>query len=65
MYLLTSIRFNGGDILFQLIMFTMLLAVPLAIIVLLLLVLRNRNNRLKRVEEKLDKLLSDKDNKKI
>ncbi|MHC0035323.1 hypothetical protein [Pseudoneobacillus sp. C159] len=60
MYLLTAAHgMNVGDIIFQLIMFIILLAIPLAIIIVFL-VIRKNNNRLKRVEEKIDKLLSEK-----
>jgi F0F1-type ATP synthase membrane subunit b/b' len=63
LYLLTSahIGINAGDIFFQLIMFLILLAIPLSVIVVFF-VLKKSNNRLKRVEEKLDKLLLDKEN---
>jgi large-conductance mechanosensitive channel len=53
---------NAGDIIFQLIMFCIILAIPFTIIKVFL-VLRKSNNRLKRVEEKLDKLISEKENK--
>jgi hypothetical protein len=55
---------NTGDIIFQLISFLFLLTIPVGIIIFVVF-LRRRNNRLKRVEEKLDKLISDKDNGKI
>lgn len=61
LYLFTAAHgINVGDIIFQLIMFFILLAIPLAIITVVLVV-RKRNNRLKRVEEKIDKLLSEMD----
>jgi preprotein translocase subunit YajC len=61
LYLLTAAHgINVGDTIFQLIMFFILLAIPLAIITVFL-VIRKNNNRLKRVEEKLDNLLSVKD----
>ncbi len=44
-----------------LIMFVILLAIPLAII-LLILFFKNRNKRLDRIEDKVDKILSDKGN---
>ena len=54
---------NTGDILFQLISFLFLLSIPV-VIILFVVVLRKRNSRLKRVEEKLDQLLSDKEKEK-
>jgi len=54
---------NIGDIIFQLIMFLIVLAIPLAIIIVFI-ILRKRNCRLKRVEEKLDKLILEKEDKK-
>lgn len=56
-------RLNTGDIIFQLIAFIIVLTIPLGIIIVLF-VFKKRNNRLKRVEEKLDKLLSEKENEK-
>jgi len=61
MYLATA-TLNGGDLLFQLIMFTILLAIPATILVAFL-IMKKRNNRLKQVEEKLDKLLEKVENK--
>ncbi|UTE76736.1 hypothetical protein [Rossellomorea sp. KS-H15a] len=55
---------NTGDIIFQLVSLVFLLAIPVGII-LFVVILRRRNSRLKRVEEKLDKLLADKDNSKV
>ncbi|OXS59536.1 hypothetical protein B0G93_1106 [Bacillus sp. V-88] len=55
---------NTGDIIFQLVSLVFLLAIPVGIIVLVV-ILRRRNSRLKRVEEKLDKLLADKDNSRL
>ncbi|WP_053362380.1 hypothetical protein [Bacillus sp. FJAT-27251] len=52
---------NGGDILFQFIMLILLLATA-AVIISVFMTIRKRNDRLKRVEEKLDKLLTDKEN---
>lgn len=60
MYLLLA-GFNGGDIAFQLFMFLFMLGIPAAIIFLFIKVLRNRKSRLNRIEEKLDKLLKEKD----
>ena len=48
--------FNAGDILFQLLAFVFLLTIP-AIIVILFFIFKRRNDRLKRVEEKIDHLL--------
>ncbi|MCS0787920.1 hypothetical protein [Cytobacillus pseudoceanisediminis] len=48
--------FNAGDILFQLLAFVFLLTIP-AIIVSLFFIFKRRNDRLKRVEEKIDHLL--------
>ncbi|WP_409250851.1 DUF4083 family protein [Bacillus sp. SCS-153A] len=60
MFLLQA-SFNVGDILFQLIMFILLLAVPAGVI--LLVVSRKKQNaqRLDRIEEKVDRLLKEKD----
>jgi preprotein translocase subunit YajC len=52
---------NGGDILFQFIMLILLLAIA-AVILSVFMTIRRRNDRSKRVEEKLDKLLTDKEN---
>jgi hypothetical protein len=51
---------NVGDIIFQLIMLFIILAIPLTIITVVVAIRKN-NNRLKRVEEKLDKLLTEKE----
>ena len=68
MFLLASAQstatINIGDIIFQLISFTIFLAIPVAII-LIVVVLWKRNNRLKRVEEKVDKLLGEQENDKM
>jgi methyl-accepting chemotaxis protein len=55
---------NTGDIIFQLVSLVFLLAIPVGIIIFVVII-RRRNSRLKRVEEKLDKLLADKDNSKV
>ncbi|NMH67883.1 hypothetical protein HF072_03675 [Bacillus sp. RO3] len=55
---------NTGDIIFQLMSFLFLLAIPVGIIIFVV-VLRRRTSRLKRVEEKLDKIISEKDNSKV
>ena len=57
--ILSQAGFNAGDILFQLLAFAFLLTVP-AIIVILFFIFKRRNDRLKRVEEKLDRLLENK-----
>lgn len=64
LYLMSVIQggFNVGDLIFQLVMFISLLFIPLAIIGIIWF-LKKRNNRLKRVEEKLDQLLSEKNEK--
>ncbi|MBN8202167.1 hypothetical protein [Bacillus sp. NTK034] len=54
--ILSQSGFNAGDILFQLLAFAFLLTVP-AIIVILFFIFKRRNDRLKRVEEKLGRLL--------
>ncbi|KON89990.1 hypothetical protein AF332_26315 [Sporosarcina globispora] len=54
--------FNSGDLLFQLLAFAFLLTVP-PIIVILFFVFKRRNDRLKRVEDKLDRLLADREDK--
>ncbi|MDM5227214.1 hypothetical protein QUF73_13465 [Cytobacillus sp. NJ13] len=51
--------FNGGDILFQLLAFAFLLTIP-AFMVILFFIFKRRNDRIKRVEEKLDRLLENK-----
>ena len=55
---------NTGDIIFQLVSLVFLLAIPVGIIIFVV-ILRRRNSRLKRVEEKLDKLISDKENGRV
>ncbi|MCA0147176.1 hypothetical protein LCD52_00085 [Rossellomorea vietnamensis] len=60
----SSTTVNTGDIIFQLVSLVFLLAIPVGII-LFVVILRRRNSRLKRVEEKVDKLLADKDNSKV
>lgn len=62
LYLLANIGgLYTGDIIFQLLTF-LLIPVTIVVIVALFFVLRKRNERLKRVEEKLDKVLSEKEN---
>lgn len=48
--------FNAGDILFQLLAFVFLLTIP-AILVILFFIFKRRNDRLKRMEERIDHLL--------
>jgi hypothetical protein len=65
LYLLASVGgVNTGDIIFQLVSFFLLLAIPVGIIIVVV-VFRKRNSRQKRIEEKLDKLLSDKEKEKL
>jgi hypothetical protein len=65
LYLLASVGgVNTGDIIFQLVSFLLLLAIPVGIIIVVV-VFRKRNSRQKRIEEKLDKLLSDKEKEKL
>ncbi|MBE4906961.1 hypothetical protein IMZ08_02675 [Bacillus luteolus] len=60
MTLLTAQAYiNGGDILFQLFAFMVLLVIPIILVVFIFT--RKRNSRLARIEEKLDKLLKGKD----
>ncbi|MBU8772690.1 hypothetical protein [Cytobacillus oceanisediminis] len=54
--ILAQAGFNAGDILFQLLAFVFLLTIP-AILVSLFFIFKKRNDRLKRVEEKIDHLL--------
>jgi heme/copper-type cytochrome/quinol oxidase subunit 2 len=60
----STVEINTGDIIFQLITFLIVLTIPVCVIIFVV-VFRRRNSRLKRVEEKLDKLISDKDNEKL
>jgi F0F1-type ATP synthase membrane subunit b/b' len=65
LYLLASVGgVNTGDIIFQLVSFLLLLAIPVGVIIVVV-VFRKRNSRQKRIEEKLDKLLSDKEKEKL
>ncbi|UOE56176.1 hypothetical protein LIT38_04120 [Bacillus sp. CMF12] len=57
--ILSQAGFNGGDILFQLLAFAFLLTIP-AFMVILFFIFKRRNDRLKRVGEKLDRLLENK-----
>ncbi|HHW38424.1 MAG TPA: hypothetical protein GXX18_14490 [Bacillales bacterium] len=54
---------NVGDIAFQLMSFLILLGIPLAIILMIRVARRKSNNRLDRIEEKLDQLLAEKEPK--
>lgn len=47
---------NAGDILFQLLAFAFLLTIP-GILVIFFFIFKRRNDRLKRMEEKLDQIL--------
>jgi low affinity Fe/Cu permease len=51
---------NIGDIIFQLLL--SVIGIPI-VIVGVILIINKRNKRLKRVEEKLDKLIEEKENK--
>lgn len=51
---------NIGDIIFQLAAFIMLLSIPISLIILFRIIKR-RNKRMDRIEEKLDELLSQKE----
>lgn len=55
---------NTGEIILQLIAFLSVFAIPLGIIIVVV-IFRKRNTRLKRIEEKLDKLIADKDKGKL
>ncbi|HHY73276.1 MAG TPA: DUF4083 family protein [Bacillus bacterium] len=54
---LAQVHINAGDIIYQLLTFLLLLAIPFALI----LFFKRRNSRLNRIEEKLDRLLEDKE----
>mgnify|MGYP001171387663 CR=1 FL=1 len=60
MFLLAALgEFRVGDMIFQLIFFLILVALVVAVVTFI--VKNSRNKRLDRIEEKIDKLLSDKD----
>ncbi|WP_138417123.1 hypothetical protein [Aquibacillus sediminis] len=52
---------NTGDMIIQFVSFFMLVAIPVAMIIFFI-VLRKSSERLKRVEEKLDQLISETEN---
>lgn len=54
---------NVGDIIFQLMSFLILLGIPLALILIFSKTRRKSNDRLDRIEEKLDRLLAEKEPK--
>jgi len=54
---------NVGDIIFQLMSFLILLGIPLALILIISKTRRKSKNRLDRIEEKLDRLLAEKESK--
>lgn len=54
---------NMGDIIFQLMSFLILLGIPLVLIIIFSKARKTRNNRLDRIEEKLDQLLAEKEPK--
>ncbi|MGM0847031.1 MAG: DUF4083 family protein [Bacillota bacterium] len=60
MYLFQA-GYNAGDILFQLFMFSLFLGLPVAIILLIVVMRKRQKRRLDRIEEKLDRLLQEKD----
>jgi hypothetical protein len=53
---------NVGDIIFQSIMFLVTICIP-SVLILIFFVSVKRNKHLERIEEKLDRLLLDKENK--
>lgn len=53
---------NVGDIIFQLVAFIILLAIPLTFLIVFVKI-KKRNSRLSRIEEKLDQLLDEKEHK--
>jgi hypothetical protein len=63
MYVLTAqgAAFNGGDILFQFIMFILLLGIPAAIVIIIVAFRKRNKSRLDRIEEKIDRLLDEKE----
>jgi hypothetical protein len=48
--------FNLGDILYQLLAFFSLIAIP-TVIIFIFFIVKKRNNRLERIEDKLNQLL--------
>ena len=57
MYLLSAGGLTVGDSIFQLIVLLVVFVIPVTIIAGLFIFIKKRNDRLKRVEEKLDDLL--------
>lgn len=56
LFTLAPAGLNAGDILFQLLAFAFLLTIP-GILVIFFFIFKRRNDRLKRMEEKLDQIL--------
>ncbi|WP_199738117.1 hypothetical protein [Falsibacillus albus] len=54
------VQFYIGDIIYQIIMFGMLILIPIVCIVLFI-TLKNRRNQLNAIEEKLDRMLAERD----
>lgn len=54
---------NVGDVIFQLMSFLILLGIPVIFIFIFSKARRKRNDRLDRIEEKLDQLLAEKEPK--
>ncbi|WLR59029.1 hypothetical protein [Guptibacillus hwajinpoensis] len=57
--MLLAAEFNTGDVIFQVIAFLLLVAIPVGIVMLIIL-LNKRASRLGRVEAKIDRLLEEK-----
>ncbi|WP_243385310.1 hypothetical protein [Bacillus kexueae] len=55
--------FNWGDIIFQTFMFISLLVIPIGI-VLFIFASRKRNKKIQQLEEKIDQLIKEKDERK-
>ncbi|MCM3585863.1 hypothetical protein M3182_08915 [Mesobacillus maritimus] len=58
----TQTGFNIGDVIFQMMMLLTLVGIPI-LIIFLIRSRKNQKDQLKRVEEKVDQLLADKENK--
>ncbi|URM32532.1 hypothetical protein LLY41_19650 [Cytobacillus firmus] len=56
LFTLALAGWNAGDFIFQLLAFAFLLAIP-GILVIFFFIFKRRNDRLKRMEEKLDQIL--------
>lgn len=64
LFIISSVQagINIGDIIFQLAAFIMLLSIPAALIILYR-IFKRRNKRMDRIEEKLDQLLAEKEDR--